>query len=183
LIANYGNLFYRVSSFIEKYFGKVPRVGKGGKPEEELKAKFATGMDRIEKTVKKVHLRDALKEVMALSDALNAYFQAKEPWFAIKTNKKDAATTLVYAINYLNIVTQLLLPYIPASTNQALKALNVKKLKFDQLKASLDPKQFVIKPGHKIRSMVLFEKIEDEELEEVKKTLLTQEIKKPLGVL
>jgi len=162
LLANYGNVFYRITSFIDKYFGKVPRPSKPGKPELDLQHQLEKSLDKIEKSVMKVHLRDALKDVMAFSDELNRYFQAKEPWFAIrnKVTKRDAATTLYYAINALAAVTSMLFPFIPNTSEAALKCLGLKreKLSWKGLKNPL------IKPGTKVRSLVLFQRVDDEDL-------------------
>lgn len=162
LIANYGNVFYRMTSFIGKYFGTVPRPAKPGKAEADLQRQLNRTMDRVEKLVRKVKLKDALKEIMLFSDALNRYFQAKEPWFAIrnKATKRDAGTTLYYGVNMLAAVTAMLRPFIPATAETALSCLG---LKADDLTWQKLP-EFNIKPGAKIRSLILFQRIEDEEI-------------------
>jgi methionyl-tRNA synthetase len=162
LLANYGNVFYRITSFIEKHFGKVPRIYKPGKPEADLERQLARALERTEKFVRKVRLKDALKEVMAFSDALNRYFQAKEPWFAIrnKATKRDAGTTLYYAVNALAAVTAMLWPFVPATAEVALKCLGVKREKLEWSKLN----GFNIKAGAKIRSLILFERVEDDEI-------------------
>jgi methionyl-tRNA synthetase len=116
--------------------------------------------------VKKVKLKDALKEVMAFSDALNRYFQAKEPWFATKNKatKKDAATTLYYGINALAAVTAMLWPFVPKTAETALKCLGLKPQELTWRKL----RDFNIKPGEKIRSLILFQRIEDDEIEAAK---------------
>lgn len=162
LLANFGNVFYRITSFVDKYFGKVPRTSKPGKPEADLQRTLERTLERTEKMVKKVKLKDALKEVMAFSDALNRYFQAKEPWFAIKNKatKRDAATTLYYAVNALAAVTAMLWPFIPTTAEAALKCLGLKreKLTWKGLKG------FNVKPGGKVRALVLFQRVEDDEM-------------------
>jgi len=167
LIANYGNVFYRITSFLDKHFGKVPRSSKPGKPEADLQHALNRTLERVEKMVKKVKLKDALKEVMAFSDALNRYFQAKEPWFATKNNatKKDAATTLYYGINALAAVTAMLWPFVPKTAETALKCLGLKPQELTWRKL----RDFNIKPGEKIRSLILFQRVEDDEIEAAKR--------------
>ncbi|MBI5061742.1 MAG: methionine--tRNA ligase [Candidatus Aenigmarchaeota archaeon] len=167
LIANYGNLFYRVTSFIVGSFGYVPRPNKPASQEKELVEKIKQSTKKVEKLVRDVRLRDALKEMMALSDETNRYFQNKEPWFSIKnkTTRGDAATTVYYAVNATRTITTMLKPYIPRTAEHALECLKVEKRKLGWKNIN----DFLIKPGHKISTEILFEKIKDEEIEAAKR--------------
>lgn len=174
LIANYGNLFYRVTHFIENRFESVPKPGKFGNEEEELKRKLEKTINEAEELVKGVKLREALKEILSLADSANRYFQKKEPWEAIEKNKDDCATTLYIAVNVLRTISTLLYPYIPATSEKALKALNTKITKWS------DIKDFIIKPGHKIRAEILFKKVEDDEFK-IAKNYKTKYLKKEVS--
>jgi len=162
LIGNYGNLFYRATYFTEKNFdSKVPKP-KLGKREKELQKTAEKTIKNVEKLIEQVKLRDALKEIMALASETNKYFQEKQPWETIKTNKTDCATTLYTTVNVLRIISTLLHPYIPRSSEKALSFLDVELSKYKDLN------KFTIKPGHKIRAEILFQKIEDKDLEKAK---------------
>ncbi|MFH0832742.1 MAG: methionine--tRNA ligase [Candidatus Aenigmatarchaeota archaeon] len=162
LIANYGNLFYRATHFIEKNFsGKVPKASLG-KREKELLKKIEKKVDGIEKLVEDVRLKDALKEILSISDDVNRYFQDKRPWETISKKKNDCATTLYFTVNVLRIISTLLYPYMPAASVKALNALNSEISEWKSLK------KFSIKPGHKIKAELLFKKIEDKEIESAK---------------
>ncbi len=167
LIASYGNLFYRVTSFAVGNFGYVPRPNKPAQQEKELLQKLEHSTRKVEKLVREVRLRDALKEIMSLSDEANRYFQNKEPWFSIrnKATRGDAATTVYYTINVLRTITTLLKPYMPAASERALECLDVNSRKLTWKNIG----DFLIKPGHKISSEILFEKIKDEEIEAAKR--------------
>lgn len=162
LVANYGNLFYRVTSFIEKNFGYVPKPSKPGQQEKELLKNLKSSLEKINELIWKVKLKDILKTILTLSNETNRYFQMKEPWFAIKDKrtKRDAATTAYYAVNVLRIIVTLLHPYMPSTSERALRALNIREKNI---------KDFLLKPGHKIRSEILFRKIDDREIEEIKR--------------
>jgi len=179
LIANYGNLFYRVTSFIENNFGYIPRPNKAAAQEKELLKKISASVDEVKRLVEEVRLKDALKEILLLSDEVNRYFQNKEPWFTIKnkTTRSDAATTVYYAVNALRTITTLLQPYIPKTAEHGLECLRAdkKKLKWNNIK------DFIIKPGQGISSEILFKKIEDEEIarmRKIKETSAEEVIKK-----
>jgi len=151
LIANYGNLFYRVTSFIEKNFsGKIPEGKTDAKLHKQLKEK----MDKIEKLVKNVKLKEALDEALAASSITNKYFQEKKPW------EGSADNALYNSANALRIITTMLLPFIPETTEKALSLLGSEKEWSGK---------FSLKPGQKIKSEILFKKIDDKEIEKAKK--------------
>ncbi|MFH0948962.1 MAG: methionine--tRNA ligase [Candidatus Aenigmatarchaeota archaeon] len=156
LIANYGNLFYRVTSFIHSNIGSVPEPGKIGKEEKEIEKFFIATCGEIEKLTKEVKLKEALERTMTLASAANRYFQEKKPWKTFSADRKDACTTLYYSVNLVRIISTLLLPYIPTSAQKAIDALGIKekKWKFD----------FSVKPGQYVKPVILFKKIDDAEI-------------------
>ncbi|MCD6216016.1 MAG: methionine--tRNA ligase [Candidatus Aenigmarchaeota archaeon] len=153
LLANYGNLFYRVTSFIKSKFGVVPKPTERGEEEKILEAKLQETVSKVEKLIWEVKLRDALKEILLLASATNKYFQDKKPW-----NSSDSETTIYTAVNVLRTITILLYPFIPSLGQTALNALNVDLCKWS------DISDFLIKPGHKVKPKILIKKIEDDDL-------------------
>lgn len=157
LIANYGNLFYRATYFIEKNFGgKVPEP-QLGEQERNLQWSLEKTISRVEELVSQVKLREALRETLAFASQVNKYFQDGKPW---ASEKEKAATTLYTAANLLQPISLLLSPFIPASAEKALKCLGAGK--------KLSGK-FSIEPGRRITAHMLFKKIEDKEIEKAKK--------------
>jgi methionyl-tRNA synthetase len=162
LIANYGNLFYRVTHFIQENFdGKVPKgiIDSDGK---KLYAELAETTGRIQSLVNEVRLREALKEILSLSASVNKYFQEKEPWAMVEDNKAKAACTLFTSVNLLRSITLLLYPYIPATAEAALKALGAEGRSWRSLA------EVKLQPGQRIEAKLLFKKIEKEELTKAK---------------
>ncbi|MEM7819524.1 MAG: methionine--tRNA ligase [Candidatus Aenigmatarchaeota archaeon] len=174
LIGNYGNLFYRVTHFIENNFNGIVPNGNISKKEKDLQKKITKTINNVEKCIWHVKLKDALKEIMLLASETNKYFQQKEPWEKIKTDKKDCETTLYTTINVLRIISILLYPFIPETSKKALDALNIKICKWK------DINKFTIKQGQKITAKILFKKIEDSELEKAKK-YITKYAKKEIS--
>ncbi|MBI4170897.1 MAG: methionine--tRNA ligase [Candidatus Aenigmarchaeota archaeon] len=163
LIANYGNLFYRVTYFVEKYFeGKAP-AAELGDDEEKLFSRLKQTKEKVEELVGQVKLREALTEILALAGATNKYFQEKQPWAVVKKDKKAAGTTLFTAVNVLRALTVLLYPYIPSTTEKALRALNSGNKKFGELD------KIQLTAGEPVKALILFKKIEKEELDKAKK--------------
>ncbi len=146
LVANFSNLFYRVTSFVEKNFsGKVPK----GKIDKKLSGKFVKKSKDYAKAMDNYHLSQALATAMQLSHALNAYFQHKKPW--VKPSASE--DTLYTSVNLLKDVCTLLYPFIPNSINDAFSALGAKP----SLKSI---GRDTLKPGKKIKSLMLFKKVE-----------------------
>ena len=157
LIANYGNLFYRATYFIEKNFGGLVPAPALGEDERNLQWELEKTIARVKELIEQVKLREALRETLAFASRVNKYFQDSKPW---ASEKEKAATTLCTAVNLLRPLSLLLLPYIPASAGKALELLGGDRTLTDK---------FLIEPGQKITAEMLFKKIEDKEIERAKK--------------
>ncbi len=163
LIANYGNLFYRVTHFIRENFdGKVPK-GEIDSDGKELYQKLDDTIANIENYLKDVKLRLALKEIFKFASAVNKYFQDKKPWE--RKNVYDVGNTLYTCVNLLRSLSIMLYPYIPSASETALKSLGIdsKSIKWENVSEEK------IRPGQKIEANILFKKIEDKELDKIKK--------------
>jgi len=154
LVANYGNLFYRITSFIGKNFDAVPKPKEFGVAEKNLQERLEETSREVEKLISEIKLTHALRAIMELSGETNRYFQEKEPWKNIKTDRDGVATTLYFAINVVRAISIFLHPFTPEKAERALGALNVKIPKWSE---AVD---FAIKPGHKVRAEILYKKVE-----------------------
>ncbi len=158
IVANFSNLFYRITSFIEKNFdGKVPN----GKIDKGLSSLFLKKSKIYAKATDDFRLNDALATAMDLASDLNRYFQHKKPWEA----PPKANDTLYTSVNLLKDICTLLYPFIPESIENAFDALGTKP----SLK---NIGKEILKPGKKIKSSMLFKKIEMEKIDisKMKKT-------------
>jgi methionyl-tRNA synthetase len=182
LIANFGNLFYRATYFIETYFdGKVPEA-EIGEEEQKLQWEAKKTIERVRELVNEVKLREALREILAFSSQVNKYFQDSKPWETVKTDKDKAARTLYTTVNLLHPIALLLRPFIPNSSDRAIKLLDTSKELTDE---------FTINPSHRIKAEILFQKIEDADLEKVKryktkyvkKDLTEKNVQKPVAIV
>ena len=110
LIGNLGNLVNRTLLFVNKYYGgKIPDA-----PEDEaLWAEVKARERRITELLEWANLKDAFREIFAISDIGNKAFQAAEPWKTRNTDPEKAAKlihNLCYVIKDLMILTA---PYLP----------------------------------------------------------------------
>jgi len=152
IMANYSNLFYRVTSFIEKNFGgMMPEKGEYGPAENALLEKASNAIQTYERHLKNIELTQALAVTVDLTTEVNKYIQTKEPWKVIKTDQKAAATSLNLAANLLRTVTLMYYPFMPNRCGEGLKALGVKPQWWNVEKP-------IIPAGHKIGAIMLFKK-------------------------
>ncbi|MBI2970969.1 MAG: methionine--tRNA ligase [Candidatus Aenigmarchaeota archaeon] len=149
LVENFSNLFYRITYFIEKNFGGTVPKGRPGKNEKAVQRRFTeTAAKKFTPAMESFRLHEALGHVMELSTELNKYFQNAKPW----EHPRDG-TPLYVSVNLLKDICILLYPFLPLTSERALKALGCGR----DINAigSLS-----LKPGHRIKSEKLFEKIE-----------------------
>ncbi|MEM2175203.1 MAG: class I tRNA ligase family protein, partial [Candidatus Micrarchaeia archaeon] len=153
LVANYGNLFYRVTYFVEKNFGYVKRPDMLGEIEVSLIEKIKSTKTLVDKLIDDVKLTEALGAIMDLSSEINKYFQQKEPWKKIRSeneeDRKDLDLTLYTSVNSIYSLSCLLYPFMPRTCESAVEALGRKvEWNFEEFKIE-----------GKINSKILFRKI------------------------
>lgn len=170
LVANLGNFIYRTLSFIHNNFnGVIPEIDEEdfGDEEKEIFRKVEETAKQIEKLAWEIKLREALRKVLELSDAGNKYFQKNEPWKLIKGSeieRKKCKVVLHTCANLCYDLAILMHAFLPESSVEVCDMLNTSFGKFK------DVGKRKIKGGAKIKKAgIIFEKITDEKLEEVKK--------------
>lgn len=159
LIANYGNLFHRVTHFVENNYGGELPYAPPGEAEEKLKWHLSRTVTEIEGHIINVRLREALRSALSLSSELNKYFQDKKPWEA---SDEERRRTLYTAANVLRSLSLMLWPFIPSSAEKALKFLGLERSGWEGIR------DFSLKEGHKIKAGILFEKIDVSRLKGIK---------------
>jgi methionyl-tRNA synthetase len=120
LIGNIGNLVNRTLTLIHRYYGKgleKPDLNEGDKKILRLVKK--TGVKIEDEIEGKTSLRNALKQVLALSAETNAYFQKREPW----KNAELRANTLYASYQVVKALSVYLEPFIPSITEKLEKTI------------------------------------------------------------
>lgn len=158
-----GNFVHRILSFTESNFGKVPELGELQEKDEEILRKWKELYKKITGNFEKARLREALKEIVHLCKESNAYFNNQEPWHLIKKDKKRVETILNISCNIVRGVAILLNPFLPESSKKIWNFLNEgSKMEWSSAKDLRLSDHPIKKPE------VLFEKVSNEELEEIK---------------
>lgn len=126
LVGKYVNIAARASGFIAKRFeGRLKDVSGSA-----LLAKLAAESDAIAADYENREYAKALRDIMALADAVNEYVDANKPWELAKQEGQDARLHEVCSelINAFAMLTAYLAPVLPNVAANAAQFLNVREL-------------------------------------------------------
>ena len=167
LVAIYGNFINRVVILIHKYWGgSVPKKHKLNNYDKEVLEKFANFPKKIGAKIEEFKFREALIELMNLARLGNKYLADNEPWKLRSTDKKRSETILNLCVQIAASLSILSEPFMPFSSKKLRKILGIKNVSWDNAGSA------IISMGHKINTAPhLFQKIEDEKIEEQLKKL------------
>jgi len=162
LIGNLGNLVNRTLSFVTRYYdGKIPE----GKSDSGFWQEIVKYESSIANKLDRAELRDAFREIFELSSFANKYFQDNEPW-RLRNDDPEKAKSVIRDLAYLvRDLSVLLEPYIPGA---AAKIASFFALKHRE---NLNWKDIGKPQGIGdilIKSEMLFSKLEDERIEELR---------------
>lgn len=119
LVANWGNLANRVLSFAYKRWdGVVPVPGDPRPADDEILSVIEDGIQEVGSLYDQVKLRAALKEALRLAAEVNKYLDDQAPWFEIKEDKTEAATTIYTALKAIDSLKILFAPVLPFSSEK-----------------------------------------------------------------
>jgi methionyl-tRNA synthetase len=159
-----GNFIHRTLTFINKQFGSV--VPQSSSLDEKDKAVLKEAKQIVDQTAEKLEifkLQEALRIAISLSHLGNKYFNEKEPWKTIKTNRQEAANTLCIAVQLVKQLAIIMEPFIPFTAQKLWTLLNMEGSVHEQ---TWKETQKELPPKHHIgKAKTLFTKIEENEEE------------------
>ena len=123
LVGKYVNIAARASGFIAKHFeGRLKDVSGSA-----LLAKLAAESDTIAEQYENREYARALRDIMALADAVNEYVDANKPWELAKQEGQDERLHEVCSelINAFTMLTAYLAPVLPQTAANAARFLNL----------------------------------------------------------
>ena len=162
LVAIFGNFINRVMVLTHKYFdGKVPSTGELNDVDQATLKKLKEFPSLMENEIEQYYFRAYSQEVINLARLGNKYLAEQEPWKLIKTDPKRVETIMFTALQIsaaLSILCEPLLPF----TSKKLKDM----LKLNASWEDVIGDQPILDTGHSLsQSQLLFEKIEEEDIE------------------
>lgn len=162
LVAIYGNFVNRALVLTQKYYdGKVPALGQLTDYDKQTLADFADVKIQVEKLLDTFHFRDAQKEAMNLARIGNKYLAETEPWKLAKTDMSRVATILNISLQIAANLSIAFEPFLPFSSEKLRNMLNLASFDWSEL-----GKMNLLAENHQLNTPeLLFEKIEDEQIE------------------
>ncbi|MCZ2808830.1 MAG: methionine--tRNA ligase [Candidatus Bathyarchaeota archaeon] len=153
-----GNFIHRTLTFINRQFEST--VPQPSSLDEKDKAVLEEAKEIVNKTAERMEifkLQEALRYAISLSHLGNRYFNEKEPWKTIKTNRQESANTLYVAVQTVKQSAIILEPFIPFTAEKLWKLLNLPGSVHEQ---TWNETETELSPDHKInKAKPLFSKI------------------------
>ncbi len=135
LVGKYVNIAARTSGFIAKRFeGRLKDVSGSS-----LLAKLAAESDNIAEQYENREYARALRDIMALADAVNEYVDANKPWELAKQEGQDERLHEVCSelINAFTMLTAYLAPVLPQTAANAARFLNLNAITWANTRETL----------------------------------------------
>lgn len=135
LVGKYVNIAARASGFIAKRFeGKLKDVS-----DSALLAKLTAQSEAIAECYENREYAKALRDIMALADAVNEYVDANKPWELAKQEGQDERLHEVCSelINAFTILTAYLTPVLPQTAANAARFLNLDAITWANTRVTL----------------------------------------------
>lgn len=135
LVGKYVNIAARASGFIAKRFeGKLKDVA-----DSALLAKLTAQSEAIAECYENREYAKALRDIMALADAVNEYVDANKPWELAKQEGQDERLHEVCSelINAFTMLTAYLAPVLPKVAENAAKFLNLEAITWANTRETL----------------------------------------------
>ena len=124
LANDFGNLFSRVSTLINKNFdGMIPSGEKSTKDEKKIQDAAKATIVKVNELIAGMHINEAIEEILQFVRSINRYMEQQAPWKLVKTDIAAAERVLYSAAEALRISAILLHPIMPNRTQIVLDVL------------------------------------------------------------
>ena len=159
LVGTYGNFIHRVISFTENNYGKIPDHGDFDERDKEVLKQIEETVQQVKKSLSHCKFKQGLKQIMSLSKEGNVYFNEKEPWTVIKTDKSQCASTLYVCLRIVNALSILMASYLPFSSQKVWEMIantgSVHEVKWDAATEPVKSGFELAKPKPLFKKLVL----------------------------
>lgn len=159
LVGKYVNIAARASGFIAKRFeGKLKDVS-----DSALLAKLTAQSEAIAECYENREYAKALRDIMALADAVNEYVDANKPWELAKQEGQDERLHEVCSelINAFTILTAYLAPVLPQTAANAARFLNLDAITWANTRITLSEGHAINKYEH------LMQRVEQKQVDDL----------------
>jgi len=166
LVAIFGNFINRVVVLTNKYYeGIVPEAKDLTALDQQTLDQLAAFPEIISKSINRYRFREALSELMNLARLGNKYLADEEPWKQIKTNPERVQTIMNVALQIAAGLSILCEPFLPFTSKKLKTILAIEKMDSLEWQSVID-RNILLSSGHQInKAELLFDKIEDKEIQ------------------
>jgi methionyl-tRNA synthetase len=126
LVGTYGNFIHRVVTFTQKNFGEIPDQGTLDDLDTQAIKKIEEISKETSDALENCRFKQGLRAVMSLAQFGNFYFDQKQPWALIKSDKDKCGTVLHICLKLANALAVFMAPYLPFSSDKIWSALSHK---------------------------------------------------------
>lgn len=184
LVAILGNFIHRTLVLTHKYYGGVmPSKGKTDRIDDLTLDQMVSIPDLIASKIRKHKYRDALTLAMSMARLGNKYLADTEPWKCVKSDPSRAQTILYVSNQIAANLGIILYPFLPNTAIKINRMLG-QPTKVDALDWHLAGNSDLIQPGVQfLKPVLLFSKIEDEEIENQIKKLADSKAENALNLV
>ena len=174
LCSIFGNFVNRTLVLTKKYYNRVtPSRNNLLEVDIELLKTIKETPENIAQAISSFRFRDAQGEAMKLARAGNKYLADTEPWKLIKTDPERVKTIMNISLQITANLAIVFEPFMPKKALELAELLNIVLPRWDQ-----SGKDQLINENHIINEpRILFQKIEDEKIDEQIKKLKNQDQK------
>ncbi len=160
LVGSLGNFIYRTLLFAYKNFGHVPEAPVDGAIIERIE----TTREKMVSALKEYEFKKLVDAAMSLSDFGNAYFQSKELWNLVKSDKASCAREVKNCIQLVKALAVLLEPVMPSIMSKVQAQLGLTSTHFSDATVEVEP----LRLG---QPALPFTKIDEKKIGELETTL------------
>lgn len=159
LVAILGNFVNRVMILMHKYYdGKT--LGAQTLKDEAVYKQIGQAYNDVEAYLKEFKFRTAVASVMDVARLGNRYLTENEPWKTFKENPEGAREVLQNCLHIIAHLATLSQAFLPHTAKKMFAMLNIERetLSYDE--------EIIFADGHQLSAAtLLFEKVEDEQVE------------------
>ncbi|MCR8432757.1 MAG: methionine--tRNA ligase [Candidatus Korarchaeota archaeon] len=159
LVNEIGNLFYRVLSLADRYFGGIVPESPGlSNIDEEFLNTLERLLREYNECIEELRIHHAAMRIVMFAQTINAYINKTEPWSHWKKGDKEAVARIVKnCLDWIYVLNAIIYPFMPRAADKIAKQLGLEyipRLCDIRLIGNLNP-------GHKLgEKTVLFSKIQ-----------------------
>ncbi|NIR52803.1 methionine--tRNA ligase [candidate division KSB1 bacterium] len=166
LVGILGNFVNRSLTFVEKHFeNRVPEQKQSDDLDQWILKRISEAPEQVGKALDKFELRRSLKAFMDVCRDANKYFNDKEPWLTVRSDRERCGTTLNICIQISKALAILMAPFMPFTAEKLWQLLNLDGEVHKQNWSEAGSR--FIEVGHRLnKPEILFSKIDDPVIEE-----------------